>query len=325
MLGHLTEGPAAAAAMDTEEDDIVDIRDDAPSTESDAAGECPDWVGVAEAANRAGVTTSTVRQWYRSGRLATQRRDGASGGFLVPLADVVRLASEADAARDVAQDSLIDINARYWASETEAARAAEAAARADADDARADARRLAADLSDALDQIEAAREQLRHARADVAEAERAAAAAEDELTLLRTQLEEANHDLRDARARATTLEAQLQATERAATFGSVTSTAWVDEVDAGYRGPFRPQDAFGPGTAGPDTGDAPALAMPDVPQYDAAMDDRSAGGAAGSDPAVDGSDPLEILAMGLPPVVYAQSPDDLLPEPEDRAKGRPRR
>src|SRR4051794_15998617 len=50
------------------------------------------WVTVAEAADRAGVDSSTVRQWYRSGKLPTRRADGEHGAFLVPLAGVLDLA-----------------------------------------------------------------------------------------------------------------------------------------------------------------------------------------------------------------------------------------
>jgi DNA-binding transcriptional MerR regulator len=52
------------------------------------------WVTVAEAAERAGVDSGTVRQWYRSGKLPTRRADGGHGAFLVPLAGVLELAPE---------------------------------------------------------------------------------------------------------------------------------------------------------------------------------------------------------------------------------------
>ena len=50
------------------------------------------WVTVAEAAEKAGVDTGTVRQWYRAGRLPTRRAEGERGAFLVPLAAVIDLA-----------------------------------------------------------------------------------------------------------------------------------------------------------------------------------------------------------------------------------------
>jgi transposase-like protein len=53
------------------------------------------WVTVAEAAERAGVDSGTVRQWYRSGKVPTRRADGEHGAFLVPLASVLELAPAA--------------------------------------------------------------------------------------------------------------------------------------------------------------------------------------------------------------------------------------
>jgi hypothetical protein len=50
------------------------------------------WVTVAEAADRAGVDSGTVRQWYRAGKLPTRRAEGARGAFLVPLAGVLEVA-----------------------------------------------------------------------------------------------------------------------------------------------------------------------------------------------------------------------------------------
>jgi hypothetical protein len=296
LLGHVTTDPTDPVD-EAEDDEVVDIRDDAPVGASDG-----DWVSVAEAATRAGVSTSTVRQWYRSGRLATQRRDGERGGFLVPVADVVRLASKADEVGDVAEDSVIDINASYWATETEAARTAEAAARAEAEEARAESRRARADLEEARAQIETAREQLRTARLDTVAAQKATEEVEGEVAFLRAQLKEANDDLRELRARSSALEAQLDDARRAATFGSVASTQWVEEVDHGYRGPVRPQDPFGELdsdeiVAGPD----PAPEPDEVEEVD---------------------DPLALLTLGMPPVVYGEAADDLLPEDGAKPKGR---
>ena len=307
FLGHVTTDPTGPVD-DAEDDEVLDIRDDAPAAPSDG-----DWVSVAEAATRAGVSTSTVRQWYRSGRLATQRRDGERGGFLVPVADVVRLASQADDIGDVVEDSVIDINANYWATETEAARAAEAAARADADEARSESRRLEADLDEAREQIDAAREQLRAARLDTVAAQKAAEEVEHEITFLRAQLKEANDDLRGLRARATALETQLDEARRAATFGSVASTHWVEEVDRGYRGPVRPQDPFGQADS-----DEIVPGEMAVPQYDH-VDDDAASVADGDD---DAEDPLALLTLGMPPVVYGEAADDLLPEDAPKPKGR---
>lgn len=295
------DSPAVDAGMttvtDEDGDDIVDIRDGAEDTDMP-------WVSVAEAAKRADVSTSTVRQWYRSGRLATQRREGERGGFLVPIDDVLRLASAADDMGDVAEDSVIDINASYWAAETEAARAGEAAARAEADEARSDARRLSADLDDAREQIEAAREQLRQARLDASAAERAKAEVEREVHFLRTQLSEANDELREIRARAAGLEASLEEAKRAATFGSVTNTEWVDGVERGYRGPLRAQDPMGTST---DDYDYDHAAADGVPQY------------------VDGDEVAgELLMPEIAPIVYGEAADDLLPDDVPAPKRRRR-
>ena len=307
LLGHVTTDPTDPVD-EAGDDEVLDIRDDAPATPSDG-----DWVSVAEAASRAGVSTSTVRQWYRSGRLATQRRDGERGGFLVPAADVVRLASQADDLGDVAEDSVIDINANYWATETEAARAAEAAAKAEADEARSEARRLAADLDEARAQIEAAREQLRSARLDAAAAQKATEEVEHEVSFLRAQLKEVNDDLRELRARAAALETQLDEARRAATFGSVASTQWVEEVDRGYRGPSRRQDPTGQADSDEILPGGAAL-----PQYDHAAHD----GEAAADDDGEADDPLALLTLGMPPVVYGEAADDLLPGDAPKPKGR---
>lgn len=300
MLGRVTTDPTDPVD-EAGDDEVLDIRDDAPVGASDS-----DWVSVAEAAARAGVSTSTVRQWYRSGRLATQRRDGERGGFLVPVADVVRLASKADEVGDVAEDSVVDINATYWTAETEAARAVAAAARADADEARSESRRVSADLEDAKAQIEAARAQLRSARLDAVAAQKATEEVEREVAFLRAQLKEANDDLRELRARSSALETQLDEARRAVTFGSVASTQWVEEVDRGYRGPVRPQDAFGELdgdeiVAAPEPAPAPAP-EPDEPEE------------------VD--DPVALLTLGTPPAAYGRTADDLLPEDGAKPKGR---
>lgn len=129
-----------------------------------------EWVAVSAAAEKTGVSTGTVRQWYRAGRLPTRRRNGPGSAFLVPLEEVMRLAHgqrKADVGDDTLDDSIIDLDANYWASETEAARA----------DA-ADARRFAANAQEQSDEAavradaaEAARDELA-SRLAVAEAER---------------------------------------------------------------------------------------------------------------------------------------------------------
>ena len=294
LLGRAASDPHQQPAEDTGADDeIVDLRDGAdPETVGSV------WVTVADAAARAGVSTSTVRQWYRSGHLATQRRDGDRGAFLVPLGDVVTLAAQADETGDVAEDLVLDINAQYWAAETESARRrAEDAMRA-ADEAQSEARRLFADLEDAREQIESAREQLRRARADVAGAERASVAFEQEIGFLRGQLEESREEARGLHDDVARLDAALEEMRRSATFGSITSTAWVEEADNGYRGPLRRQAPFESGSSTDDAPEEPGLEVPT-----SVADDS----------------PLSR------PLLYGDADDDLLPAPETPPKQRRRR
>ena len=94
------------------------------------------WVTVSEAAELSGISGSAIRQWYRSGRIPTQRADGDRGAFLVPLADVIRLGEDADAAGDDLGDPVLDLNASYWSLETAAAREEAAAARNEVEEVR---------------------------------------------------------------------------------------------------------------------------------------------------------------------------------------------
>ena len=231
--------PGAPLAADIGNDgQIVDIREEGPMTDD------PGWITVASAAERAGVSTSTVRSWYRSGRLATQRRDGERGAFLVPLEDVLRLAAVADETGEAEGDSIIDINAGYWAAETEAAREAQRVAEAASDEANIEVRRLTADLEDARSQIEAARDQLNGIRGESAGFERLATQRAEELRLVRDQLAEAEAEATALREAVGDLEAELAETRRTATFGSITSTTWVEAVPEGYRGPVRRQGSL---------------------------------------------------------------------------------
>jgi hypothetical protein len=179
-----------------------------------------------------------VRRWYRAGVVEAQRRNG--GGYLVSLADVVRVATT------FAEPSANGV--------------------VDAATTHDEVRRLAADLEDALQQIEVAREQLRAARQQAAAAERTAAArvvaaeegaaeARREIEFLRTQFAEVAEESRELRHAAAALEAELAEVRRAATFGSVTSTEWIDTATDGYRGPLRPQAPSGEGAAGGEADD----------------------------------------------------------------------
>lgn len=265
--------PAAEQAPDEE---VLDIRDD-------DEGETG-WVGIAEAASLAGVSTGTVRQWYRAGLLATERRDGERGGFLVRASDAIELAAAGEGAE-------FEIDDAYWATEAE--------------EARAEVRRLSADIAELQQQIEAAREPLREARAEAAAARGAAAAAEREVAVLRSQLADALQQHANLDATIEELRTQLQDARRAATFGSVTSKDWTDELDASYRGPSRPQDPLG-----------------EAPLHDSGLP-RVAHGAEAGTVVDDDDDFLAMLARGSSPLVYGEAADDLLPEAEER-RGRRR-
>lgn len=129
----------------------------------DEAAEVERWVTVSEAAELSGISGATIRQWYRSGRIPTQRAKGDRGAFLVPLSAILRFSEEADAAGDDLGDPVLDLNASYWSLETAAAREEAAIASSELDEAR--------------QQLTFLREQLAEASA----AERAAAKRADDL------------------------------------------------------------------------------------------------------------------------------------------------
>lgn len=182
------------------------MTDPAPPTAGDDLPATA-WVTVAEAAEKSGVGTSTIRQWYRSGRLPTQRAQGDRGAFLVPLDGVLTLSRSDDDADDFTAE-LIDLNASYWSAQTEAAREEATAAKNDLAQARAELRAttgevetLRAQLADAEDEARKLRERL--------EAERAAApaavapepdAASKEVTELGEELADAEAELDEVRA-----------------------------------------------------------------------------------------------------------------------------
>jgi hypothetical protein len=228
------------------------------------------WVSVAEAAEKSGVGTSTVRQWYRSGRIPTQRAEGDRGAFLVPLDAVVALANQADEEGDDLGAAVIDLNASYWSAQTEAAReeAAEArqelaAAKADLADAEAELDEFEAQLDKVRSERDEAVEQLGFLRAQLAEASgdrrelsesTSALTAErdryevdnrnlrNELSDVRAELGRANDELSSLRGRIAVLDEELT-TLRAVTAkaGSITDNSWLDQPTNSYRSPVRPQ------------------------------------------------------------------------------------
>lgn len=145
------------------------------------------WVTVAEAAEKSGIGTSTIRQWYRSGRIPTQRADGDKGAFLVPLDAVIALADRADEEGDDLGAAVIDLNASYWSAQTEAAR-----------EEAAEARKELAEVRQQLDELR--RQQATPAAAATAatsvdDRSEALAAAQDEVRQLQEDLTGAEADL----------------------------------------------------------------------------------------------------------------------------------
>lgn len=151
------------------------------------------WVTVAEAAEKSGVGTSTVRQWYRSGRLPTQRADGDRGAFLVPLDAVLALADDADEEGDAITAEVIDLNASYWSAQTEAAR----------------------------EEATTARNELAEARSELQAAHDEVKATEEQLDLVRAQRAEAAEEARQLRERVGATEAELQGLRDAASTRAV--------------------------------------------------------------------------------------------------------
>ena len=80
-----------------------------------------DWVTVGDAAEQSGLSTATVRQLYRSGAIASRRRNGATGPYLVVLDEVMAQVPEPSEEMDAA----------YWEDEAKRARAETAALRAE--------------------------------------------------------------------------------------------------------------------------------------------------------------------------------------------------
>jgi DNA-binding transcriptional MerR regulator len=183
-----------------------------PSTDRDDRGTHA-WVTVSEAAERAGVDTGTVRHWYRSGQIPTQRSEGERGAFLVPLEAVLSLVGDRETVIDVAP-SAGEIEVTYWSLQAEAATADAEAARREASQAR---QRLIA--------------------------------TEEQLGFLRSQLAEASEEARNLREQLEAAAAQLQQTrsevdrlrKEAAEAGSITDFAWLERAPT-YESPVRPQE-----------------------------------------------------------------------------------
>ncbi len=233
------------------------------------------WVSVSDAAQQAGVSTSAVRQWYRSGKLPTRRRNGPGSAFLVPLDEAMRLAHPARRKADVGDDTLDD-------STTDLGAEARAVARA---------RDLHTTLESMAERLAAA-EQSRATAIERAEAaERLLEESRQEAASLRRRLEESVAALDERRNRSAQLEEQLRVLR---SFASVTDHSWVGSDVPGYKGPARDQTGpaepvpgvdeterpGGPGRAGRHEGDIGEIAEagPPVPEP-FAIDELGDGGA----------------------------------------------
>lgn len=120
------------------------------------AGDPEGWVSVADAAEAAGVSTSTIRYWYRHGSIPTQRAEGDGGRYLVPLEAVLARANRLGET-DEASDDDIDMDAVYWSAECEKARHEAEGLRAELDEARVRVgvlERRVAELQAELDSLE---------------------------------------------------------------------------------------------------------------------------------------------------------------------------
>jgi len=196
---------------------------DTPRTDTGDELPATAWVTVAEAAEKAGVGTSTVRHWYRSGRLPTQRAEGEHGAFMVPLDGVLALA-RGDEEADALTDEVIDLNASYWSAQTEAAREEATAARHELAEARTelqaaleDADRLRAELAEAADEANRLREQAAATEAELRrERDREPVDTQaddvDESDGLREELREVRDELAGVRDELTEVRSQLEAT-----------------------------------------------------------------------------------------------------------------
>ncbi len=221
------------------------------------------WVSVAEAAERSGLDTGTVRQWYRAGRIPTQRAEGERGAFLVPLDTVLELAERVDEEGDDNGAALIDANAGYWSAQNEAAREEAALLRDEVAVLRTDlaglqaqaektnASRLASEdqLSFLRSQLAEASEDNRRLENQLREGEKRTtehlaewATANNDRRHLTEELGLANDQLADAQRRLTALEdelARLRAIQSATS--SITDNSWLDLPTNAYRSPVRPQ------------------------------------------------------------------------------------
>ena len=334
--------------LEDDDDTLIDLRTDGaamselpPLMHGDGAPATA-WVSVAEAAEKSGVGTSTVRQWYRSGRVPTQRAEGERGAFLVPLHAVLALAQQADEEGDAVGAELIDLNASYWSAQTEAAREEATAARNELSQARVELAELESELVTAQDQLIAAQDQLGFLRSQLAEAsedtrafrEQVATANDErdrhrvEATRLQAELTHVQDELDEAQRRLAAQDDELRRLRSiSSATASITDNSWLDLGTNAYQSPVRPQ-GMAAATPAP-SGDAFAGLLADT-QADELDRSDLASDADGADrerlPTLDEerAAAAEAAALEAPtPVVrhdFGRHDDDLLPEPEKKGR-----
>lgn len=316
------------------------------------------WVTVAEAATKSGVGTGKVRQWYRSGRLPTQRSQGDRGSFLVPLDAVVALA-HGDEEGDAVVADLIDLNAAYWSAQTEAAREETTAARNELAEVHKQLQSASNEVQQAERELGAAREQLDFLRSQLAEtsedarqlrervktAERERDQLGDENASLRAELGDAreeldrtNDELGDSRSRLSALEAELDKLRAiSSATGSITDNSWLALPTNTYRSPVRPQGMAAATPSGalagliadttpdPDAGSGAAadLALPTLDDERPPLtveDELPEDEAPPPEPPHEVSEDVSATPARRVKPVFGIHDDDLLPQPEKKGR-----
>lgn len=266
------------------------------------------WVTVSDAAEKARVDTKTIRHWYRTGRLPTQRSEGASGAFLVPIDEVLVLAGQLGDEQDEESSHRSGMDASYWAMQAETSRQEAANAREESAD-------IKARMQETVEQLSFLRTQL-------------------------AELSEENRNLREQLENSSAAEAMANADadrlrDEAAGMSSLTDFSWLDRTRA-YESPVRPQQRLGAGGISGLLADA-------QPDADASSNGRGAGvgpatliertptGALvltpdGDDgPDFSDLDPVRATVATEPAVPdhsYGTHEDDLLPEPDKKGRRR---
>lgn len=252
------------------------------------------WVTVSDAATKARVDSSTVRHWYRSGRLPTQRSEGERGAFLVPLNTVLALAARLGDEEDDGASRPGGTDASYWSV-----------------------------------QIEAAREEAGVARQSAADARQRLEETEGQLGFLRSQLAEMSEENRNLRVQLETTTSILATAKNdverlrgeAAAVSSITDFSWLDRTKA-YESPVRPQQRLGASTLSGMLADMQPDVSPDVPPVPVApdkaapQDDSAADRLGATDAASDDDSPA---AAALYPG-YGHHEDDLIPQSDKKRR-----